>query len=147
LLFGNADPLINLLSWTALCWTILWATSALIGTTRIGRARTALFALAAALTLALAASATVAIMIELSLSEHVTWIFTAAAFALLSGRRAQRWAAGAAFLGAALITRPNQAPALLAIAVAFLAPALRQRWRPALIAGAVGCAVSLTAGS
>ena len=134
LLFGDGDPIINVLARTALYWTILWAASSLIGAGRIGPARTTLFAIAAVLTLALAGSAVVALMIELSLSEHATWIFTAAAFALLASRRPRRWAAGAAFLGAALITRPNQSPALLAIAVAFLAPALRQSWRPALVA-------------
>jgi hypothetical protein len=102
-----------------------------------------LFAVAGALTLALAGSTTVVEMIRLSLSEHVTWIFTAMALALLSGRRSQRWVAGGACLGAAVITRPNQAPALLAMAAVFLVPALWRRSKPALLAAAVCCAVCL----
>ena len=143
LLFGDGDPIINVLAATALYWTIIWAASSVIGTARLGPARTTLVAVAAALTLALAGSALVTLMIEFSLSEHATWIFTAAAFALLASRRPRRWTAGAAFLGAALITRPNQSVALLAIAVAFLAPALRHARRPALLALSVLCAVCL----
>jgi hypothetical protein len=140
---GDGDPLIDLLGWTALHWTLFWAACTLRGTARIGRARAALFGLAAALTLALAGSVVVVKMIQHSLSEHVTWIFMAAAFALLGSRSVHRWPVGAAFLGAAIITRPNQAPALLCVAVAFLGAALWRRRRVAFVAGAVGCAVSL----
>jgi len=143
LLFGDGDPLINVLAATALYWSILWAASSLIGMRRIGRARATLAAIAAALMLALAASHVVGLMIEFSLSEHATWILTAAGCALLASSRSPRWAAGAALIGAALITRPNQAPALLAIAVAFLAPALRRRERPALVAAAALAVVCL----
>jgi len=143
LVFGDGDPLINVLAATALYWTILWAASSLIGMRRIGRARATLVAIAAALMLALAGSTVVGLMIEFSLSEHATWIVTAAACALLASSRPQRWAAGAALIGAALITRPNQAPALLAIAAAFLAPALRRRERPALVAVAALASVCM----
>jgi hypothetical protein len=142
-LLGDADPLINLLGWTALHWTVFWAASALRGTARVGRARAALFGLAAALTLALAGSVIVVTMMQLSLSEHVTWIFLAAAFALLGGRTVRGWPAGAAFLGAAVITRPNQAPALVCVAIAFLGAALWQRRRVAFAAAAVFLAVCL----
>jgi hypothetical protein len=142
-LLGDADPLIDLLGWTALHWTVLWAACVLRGTARIAPARAALFGVAAALTLALAGSVIVVAMIKLSLSEHVTWIFIAAAFALLGSRHVQQWPLGAAFVGAAIITRPNQAPALLCVAVAFLGAALWRRRRAAFVAGAVGCAVSL----
>jgi hypothetical protein len=82
-------------------------------------------------------------MIRLSLSEHVTWIFTAAAFALLCSRRASRWVAGSALLAAALITRPNQAPALLAITAAFLIVPMWRSSRAAWIAAATFAAVCL----
>ena len=137
LLLGDGDPLIDLFGWIALQWSILWTASTLLPAKGIGKSRTVLFAIAAALTLALAGSALVVQMIGLSLSEHATWMFTAAAFALLGSRSAPRWVAGGAFLGAALITRPNQAPALAAIAAVFLAPALWRRSRPALLAAAV----------
>jgi hypothetical protein len=143
LLLGDGDPLIDLFGWTALQWSILWAASTLLPAKGIGRPRTVLFAVASALTLALAGSAVVGEMIRLSLSEHVTWIFIAMAFALLSSRSVPRWVAGGAFLGAAVVTRPNQAPALLAIAAVFLVPALWRRSRPAMLAGAVFCAVCL----
>jgi hypothetical protein len=143
LLLGDGDPLIDLLGWTALHWSILWAASTLLPAKAVGRPRMWLFAAAGALTLALAGSTTVVEMIRLSLSEHVTWIFTAMAFALLSGRRAHRWVAGGACLGAAVITRPNQAPALLAIAAVFLLPAMWRRSKPALLAAAVCCVVCL----
>ncbi len=144
LLLGDGDPLLSILGWTALHWSLLWAASALRGRHAIGRTRITLFGAAAALTLALAGSAPVVAMIDASLSEHVTWIFLAVAFALLSGRGApRRWPAGGAFLGAALITRPNQAPALLATAVALLRPAARLRRGPAMMAGAVFGAVCL----
>jgi len=142
-LLGDADPLIDLLGWSALHWTLLWAASVLRGTARIAPARAALFGAGAALTLALAGSVIVVKMIQASLSEHVTWIFIAAAFALLGSRSAGRWPVGAAFLAAALITRPNQAPALFCIAIAFLGAALWRRRRVAFVAGAVGCAVAL----
>jgi len=143
LMLGDGDPLIDLFGWIALHWSILWAASTLLPVKRIGRPRAVLFAVAAALTLALAGSALVVQMIRLSLSEHATWIFTAAAFALLGSRSATRWVAGGAILGAALITRPNQAPALAAIAAVFLAPALWRRSRPAMLAAAVFGAVCL----
>jgi len=143
LLLGDGDPLIDLFGWIALQWSILWAASTLLPAEGLGRSRTVLFAAAAALTLALAGSTLVVQMIGLSLSEHATWIFTAAAFALLGRRSGPRWVAGGAFLGAALITRPNQAPALAAIAVVFLAPALWRRSRPAMLAAAVFGAVCL----
>jgi hypothetical protein len=136
LLLGDGDPLIDLFGWTALTWSILWATSTISPGRAAGRLRTGLFATASALTLALAGSALVVEMIRLSLSEHATWILTAAAFALLGSRSRPRWVAGGAFLGAAVITRPNQAPALAAIAAAFLVPALWRRARPAMLAAA-----------
>jgi len=137
LLLGDGDPLIDLFGWIALQWSILWAASTLLPAEGLGRSRTVLFAAAAALTLALAGSTLVVQMIGLSLSEHATWIFTAAAFALLGRRSGPRWVAGGAFLGAALITRPNQAPAVAAIAAVFLVPALWRRSRPAMLAAAV----------
>ena len=137
LLLGDGDPLIDLFGWVALRWSISWAASTLLLANGLGRSRTVLFAAAAALTLALAGLALVVQMIRLSLSEHATWIFTAAAFALFASRSAPRWVAGGAFLGAALITRPNQAPALAAIAAVFLALALWRRSRPAMLAAAV----------
>jgi len=130
-------------AWVALHWTILWTAATLFPAAGIGRARTALFAVASALTLALAGSATVVAMMRLSLSEHVTWIFTAAAFALLCAPIARRWIPGAALLAAALITRPNQAPALLAIAAAFLMLPMWRRSRAAWIAMAMFGAVCL----
>jgi len=139
---GDGDPLIDTLAWTAFQWSILWAASTLLPGTGIGRARTGLFVVAGALTIVLAGSGTVVAMIRHSLSEHATWIFTAAAFPLLAGRRANRWIFGAALLGAAVITRPNQLPALFAIAVAFLLPGLWRHWRPALVAAVVFVVVS-----
>lgn len=136
LLFGDADPIIDVMAWVALHWTILWTAATLFPAIGIGRARTALFAAASALTLALAGSVAVVAMIRLSLSEHVTWIFTAVAFALLSSRIAPRWVAGSALLAAAVITRPNQAPALLAIAAVFLIPRMWRRSRAAWLAAA-----------
>ena len=143
LLFGDADPLIDLFAWVALVWTILWAAATLLPKARIGRARTALFVLASALTLALAGSVTSIAMIRLSLSEHATWIFSAAAFPLLCSRSPRRWAVGCALLGAAIITRPNQAPAVFAIAATFLLPNMRRRSRAAWLAAAVLGAVCL----
>jgi hypothetical protein len=140
-LLGDGDPLIDTLAWTALQWSILWAASTLLPATGIGRARAVLFVAASGLTLVLAGSGTVVAMIRHSLSEHATWIFTAAAFPLLASRSARRWVAGAALLGAAVITRPNQSPALFSIAAAFLVPALWHRRRPAVLAGVVFCAV------
>jgi hypothetical protein len=143
LLLGDADPLIDVAAWVALHWTILWTAATLFPATGIGRARTVLFAVASALTLALAGSVAVVAMIRLSLSEHVTWIFTAAAFALLCGRIPRRWVVAAALLAAALITRPNQAPALFAIAAAFLMVPMSHRSRAAWIAAATFGAVCL----
>jgi hypothetical protein len=143
MLFGDADPLIDLAAWVALHWMILWTAARFFPLTGISRARTVLFAAAAALTLALAGSVAAVAMIRLSLSEHVTWIFTAAALALLSSGSAARWTAGGALLAAALITRPNQAPALLAIAAVFLIPRMWRGSRAAWLAAAAFGAVCL----
>jgi hypothetical protein len=144
LLLGDGDPLLSILGWTALHWSLLWAAAALRQRRPIRRPRAALFGAAAALTLALAGSAPVVAAIDASLSEHVTWIFLALGCALLSSRRApRRWPAGAAFLGAALITRPNQAPALLVAVLALLRAAARRGRGPVLLAGAVFGAVCL----
>jgi hypothetical protein len=143
LLLGDSDPVLHVLTWTALSLSIAWAAAVLLRSRRVRGARGAWFALAAAGTLALASSQTVVDMIGRSLSEHVTWIFLACAFALLGSRHARRWAVGAAALGAALITRPNQAPALLVTAVAFLGPRIRLRPRPTLAASGVLVAVCL----
>jgi hypothetical protein len=144
LLLGDGDPLLVVLGWTALHWTLLWAASVLRGRRPMGRTFQSLFFASAGLTLALAGSAVVVRTIELSLSEHVTWIFLAAAFALLGVRRASaRLPAGALFLGMALITRPNQAPALMATAAALLYPVARQRLRPVGAACVVLIAVCL----
>ena len=143
LLFGDADPIIDMAAWITLQWTILWAAAALLPTARISRGRTVLFAAAGALTLALAGSKSAVDMIRLSLSEHATWMFTLAALAFLSSRRHGRWIVGSALLAAALITRPNQAPAIATIAAAFLIPRMWRRSRAAWIAAAVLCAVCL----
>ena len=143
LLFGESDPLIDTAAWVTLHWTILWGASTLFPRAGAGRARVVVFSIAAALTLALAGSKSAVEMIRLSLSEHATWIFTIAAFALLSSRRRGRWIAGSALLGAALITRPNQAPAIVVIAAALLIPRMWRRSTTAWIAAAVFCVVCL----
>jgi len=129
-LLGDGDLLIDAFGWATLSWCILWAASLMFSRTLSGW-RQLMFVVSGSATLALAASQQAFMTIRLSLSEHVTWIFLAAAFALLGSRQTGHWKFGGAALGAALITRPNQAPGLLAIAAAFLGARLRTKPRAA----------------
>jgi hypothetical protein len=144
LLLGDGDGLLAILAWTALHWSWLWAATTLW---RRGGRRTgavALFVPAAGLLLALAGCPTVVAMANASLSEHVTWILLPLGFTLLAGRRTvRRWSVGGALLGAAVITRLNQAPGVATMAAALLGPALRRRTAAAVAAAAAFVAVCL----
>jgi hypothetical protein len=143
LLLGDGDPLINLLAWSALHWSLIWAGVVLSGAGALGFVRGLLWVGGAGAVLWLAGTETVFQMIRFSLSEHATWVFLPVGVGLLAGRRSARWPAGAAVLAAALITRPNQAPALGVIAASLLLPAaIRNRGR-ALVAAGVFTAVCL----
>lgn len=140
-LFGDGDLLIDIAAWTALHWSILWSASALFRSASMDRVRRALFVAAAALTLSLADWRPVFDAIRLSLSEHATWIFLACAFALLASRHSSRWPFGAALLAGALITRPNQAPALAMAGATWLIPRATAHRRPILVATIVSAAI------
>jgi hypothetical protein len=65
--------------------------------------------------LALASTAPVVYFVQVSLSEHPTWIFLLLLFPMLFVSRSPvQWHAGAVLASLSLLTRSNQAPAVLA---------------------------------
>ncbi len=144
LLLGDGDPLILTAALTCLNWGCFWVVARLWRHRPATPGRAVLFVVSGGLLLALANAPIVVRMVEASLSEHVTWLFLPFLFAMLYGGRSPRdWILGSALLAGSLITRPNQAPALVAMLLAFLGPAYRARPRAALAATAVFVLVAL----
>ncbi len=115
LVLGEGDGLVSILALAALYWALCWAIARLWARPRASAPRQLLFGGAAILMLALASTPPVVYFVQVSLSEHPTWIFLLLLFPMLFVSRSPvQWRAGAVLASLSLLTRSNQAPGVLA---------------------------------
>ena len=144
LLLGDGELLVATLALAALAWSVLWLVARLHRGGRPGLSGRVLFGLTAALLVAVVGASQVTAFVLAPLSEYPTWIALALAFPLLFVSTAPgAWSAGALLLGVALVTRTNQAPAILFLLVVFVARAWTLRRRAAMVAGLIFALVAL----
>ena len=137
LILGEGDGLVSLAGLVALCWALCWAFARLRARPRADGPRRMLFGAVVILMLALASSPPVVFFIQASLSEHPTWIFLPLMLPmLLASRSPAEWRKGAALAGLSLLTRSNQAPAIVALLGLFAWRAWPARSRA--VVGALG---------
>jgi hypothetical protein len=130
LVLGDGDGLLSIAALTALYWALCWAFARLWARPPGSRPRRLLFGGVALLMLALATTPPVVYFVQVSLSEHPTWIFLALLFPMLFASRSPgQWCTGTMLASLSLLTRTNQAPGILAMlgAFAWRAWALRPR--------------------
>jgi hypothetical protein len=120
LVLGDGDGLVSIVALAALYWALCWAIARLWPRPRASAARVTLLGGVAILLFALASTPPVVFFVQVSLSEYPTWIFLGLAFPLLFASRSPRhWGTGTVLVGLTLLTRPNQALAVLGLLVVF----------------------------
>jgi hypothetical protein len=144
LILGEGDGLVSMAGLVALFWALCWAFARLWARPRADGPRRILFGAVAILMLALACAPPVVFFIQASLSEHPTWIFLSLMFPmLLTSRSPSEWRKGTILAGLSLLTRSNQAPAIVAMLGLFAWRGWSMRPR-AVVAALVLVALMLT---
>jgi hypothetical protein len=141
-MLGDGEAFLLIAATTAFQWGVIWLAARLRRGPRLPCPWAVLFAASGVMLLGVAGSTSVLQFITAGLSEYPTWIALPYVFTMLVlSRSPVHGLLGTAALGLSFLTRTNQAPALLALLLVFLARAWRDRRRVAL--GGVGVLIVL----